>query len=558
MLPTLGGRIQSRIFFLATIGAFWSRFDHRPRCCLRHRRRRRSGRPATRTPSSCSLPSRARRRCGSCVYHFLMQWRWEKDWPTFFGLMTFLNEGILVYLLARPRLRGAIARHRRRPVPFWFFWLAFLVVWMAVWIWWRTGRCGCRSTSTGGSSAGGSCERSTPGLHPVTGRRRPGPARRARSCSARPTMSRARRRRRARPRTRTSLTPEGTARRWPTGSPRCWPMPPRSSVGRVRPGRRLGHASRSSVMRGPTSRPSTASSGWRCGNPVTECAASCPERCSRSGPGSARSMSTRSRSSWGNLEHGSVHAGGLLLRRRATGGAWRAAAPSLAAGAARPESTAELPRDRRRGHRATAGPRAGRAATGAQSETAPRRASLPTAGPAARRRRTTAAGSPATRRTHRRADLPAAAPRRAEPVDRSQPFSVGGARSMRPGPRRSRRSARHCRSSPGAPRAGGTRGRARPRTPRARPQRPGPRRLLQERALRRPGRAVLRDLRHLDGPADPGTPARAAAPARRARPRRRKHLQPRHRLRDRPRPRPRSSGSPTARPGRCASTTAKG
>ena len=34
------------------------------------------------------------------VYHFLQQFRWEKDWPSLFGLVTGVNEGALVWVLA--------------------------------------------------------------------------------------------------------------------------------------------------------------------------------------------------------------------------------------------------------------------------------------------------------------------------------------------------------------------------------------------------------------------------------------------------------------------------
>ena len=33
------------------------------------------------------------------IYHGLQQFRWEKDWPTIFGLVTGIPEGIVVYLL---------------------------------------------------------------------------------------------------------------------------------------------------------------------------------------------------------------------------------------------------------------------------------------------------------------------------------------------------------------------------------------------------------------------------------------------------------------------------
>jgi hypothetical protein len=140
MLPTLNGRIQSRIFFLATIGAFWTFIM------------------SSLLPASINghdVPWKYRLQDGyvallwvailgvvwECVYHFVMQWRWEKDWPTFFGLVTFLNEGILVYLLADNGVlpgfsgRQALSDANIGVVPFWFFWPLFVVVWLAVWLW---------------------------------------------------------------------------------------------------------------------------------------------------------------------------------------------------------------------------------------------------------------------------------------------------------------------------------------------------------------------------------------------------------------------------------------
>ena len=35
------------------------------------------------------------------VYHLLQQFRWEKDWPTLFGLLVGIPEGLLAYAVAR-------------------------------------------------------------------------------------------------------------------------------------------------------------------------------------------------------------------------------------------------------------------------------------------------------------------------------------------------------------------------------------------------------------------------------------------------------------------------
>jgi hypothetical protein len=64
------------------------------------------------------------------VYHFLMQWRWEKDWPTLFGLATAVPEGLLVWLLLRagviPGLAGTVGGAA--------FAIQFIAVWLGAWL----------------------------------------------------------------------------------------------------------------------------------------------------------------------------------------------------------------------------------------------------------------------------------------------------------------------------------------------------------------------------------------------------------------------------------------
>jgi len=64
------------------------------------------------------------------LYHFVMQFRWEKDWPTLFALLTLVPEGLLLWGLLRlewvPTISG--------PVSSVAFWIHFVLVWVAVWI----------------------------------------------------------------------------------------------------------------------------------------------------------------------------------------------------------------------------------------------------------------------------------------------------------------------------------------------------------------------------------------------------------------------------------------
>ena len=93
MLPTLAGRIQTRIALLAVIGGLVTVVL----CPV--------------LPVSAPLADRYRNGFvvlaavavlgigWELIYHFLMQWRWEKDWPTLFGLITLVPEGLLLWLL---------------------------------------------------------------------------------------------------------------------------------------------------------------------------------------------------------------------------------------------------------------------------------------------------------------------------------------------------------------------------------------------------------------------------------------------------------------------------
>jgi len=100
VVPTLLGRVQTRIVLLATVGSLvtWlvgGSFE--------------------------VLAIVALLGVGwELIYQLLMQFRWEKDWPTLFGLLTAIPEGALVFALLRPE-----------PGP---FLLHFGLVWLAVWL----------------------------------------------------------------------------------------------------------------------------------------------------------------------------------------------------------------------------------------------------------------------------------------------------------------------------------------------------------------------------------------------------------------------------------------
>ena len=66
------------------------------------------------------------------IYHGLQQFRWEKDWPTLFGLTTGINEGIVTYLILKaigPTPSGVSVGVGGFAVDFAFVWIcAFLFI----------------------------------------------------------------------------------------------------------------------------------------------------------------------------------------------------------------------------------------------------------------------------------------------------------------------------------------------------------------------------------------------------------------------------------------------
>lgn len=124
MVPTLFGRVQTRLFLLAVLGAAVT---------------------AVLTPALPVDGPLAQRYQATFVvlaavavlgigwellYHLLMQWRWEKDWPTLFGLLTGVPEGALVWWLASRQLLPGLPG----PVPTAAFVIHFSVVWLIVWL----------------------------------------------------------------------------------------------------------------------------------------------------------------------------------------------------------------------------------------------------------------------------------------------------------------------------------------------------------------------------------------------------------------------------------------
>jgi hypothetical protein len=126
MTPTLSGRIQTRIALLILVGVPWT-FLIGPVL---------PGRPEGATLGdvyeatlTALLVVAVVGIAWELVYHGLQQFRWEKDWPTLFGLVLGIPEGVVAFLLLDagiPRDVGDVT------AP--LFITHFATVWILVWL----------------------------------------------------------------------------------------------------------------------------------------------------------------------------------------------------------------------------------------------------------------------------------------------------------------------------------------------------------------------------------------------------------------------------------------
>jgi hypothetical protein len=124
VVPTLNGRIQTRIFLLAVVGGLITLII------------------VPVLPGSAPLGDKYQDGflvllsvavvgvLWELLYHLIMQWRWEKDWPTLFGLAEGVPEGALIWILlsagAIPGIAGSVGGVA--------FLIQFILVWLGVWL----------------------------------------------------------------------------------------------------------------------------------------------------------------------------------------------------------------------------------------------------------------------------------------------------------------------------------------------------------------------------------------------------------------------------------------
>ena len=98
MLPTLSGRIETRLFLLALIGIPWTAVVSviGPAAAGTHLA---SAFEATYwVLAEVAVVGSV---FWSPLFHLLMQFRWEKDWPIMFSLLQGIPEGVLAFVLLR-------------------------------------------------------------------------------------------------------------------------------------------------------------------------------------------------------------------------------------------------------------------------------------------------------------------------------------------------------------------------------------------------------------------------------------------------------------------------
>ena len=125
MLPTLNGRIQTRIFLLAVVGSIWTLIItpvlpiDAPLST------------AYKVTFSVLLVTTVLGVVWELLYHGIQQFRWEKDWPTLFGLLTAIPEGLLVWFLFQG---GAVWWIEPEQLPGPAFVIDFATTWLLVWL----------------------------------------------------------------------------------------------------------------------------------------------------------------------------------------------------------------------------------------------------------------------------------------------------------------------------------------------------------------------------------------------------------------------------------------
>jgi hypothetical protein len=124
MTPTLSGRLQTRVFAILVIGLLWTLLIGPVLAGA-------AGLRVGDTYQGLLLVLLIVLGLGllwELVYHALQQLRWEKDWPTLFGLLSGINEGVTAFFAAT-----ALGGRFGIPVPTGIFLAHFITTWLVIW-----------------------------------------------------------------------------------------------------------------------------------------------------------------------------------------------------------------------------------------------------------------------------------------------------------------------------------------------------------------------------------------------------------------------------------------
>ena len=141
MIPTLRGRIESRIFLVLVVGGIWTAIiTPLVRVFVDDGMGGGEGPSLAdvyRVTFTVLIIVLLLGILWELVYHGLQQFRWEKDWPTLFGYLNGINEGIVTYLVAKalaeePREGGMLWRELLDGLTVAPFLVHFITTWLVV------------------------------------------------------------------------------------------------------------------------------------------------------------------------------------------------------------------------------------------------------------------------------------------------------------------------------------------------------------------------------------------------------------------------------------------
>ncbi len=124
MTPTLFGRIQTRIVMLATVGVVWTALIGlvvpRP-----------AGAESSAVYKALFTALLIIAVVGivwELIYHGLQQYRWEKDWPTVFGLVVAIPEGLVAWWCLQNNIPWSVGDVQANT-----YLTMFISLWLLVW-----------------------------------------------------------------------------------------------------------------------------------------------------------------------------------------------------------------------------------------------------------------------------------------------------------------------------------------------------------------------------------------------------------------------------------------